>query len=211
MRKHGWLVDRSYKILERDVNLTNMDILLKLDNYPDRVLNTIHQMLTVNGSDELPRDTTIQRALERYSSVSSVWNRCEDGNVSNTSFPNIEDRHCHWKKCFRIVGADMDRQWLDKRKARRVLFYYDPKDREGNVVDIQSWRFDDTIVWDIMEPTDIMPFEKGAVRLDAEGGSWYTEGGDTEEDNEYGQRYKEVEWVPPLMDGLHTDKVTAHN
>lgn len=33
-----------------------------------------------------------------------------------------EERHSEWKECFKSVGADMDKQWLEIRKARRALF-----------------------------------------------------------------------------------------
>jgi len=80
--------------------------------------------------------------------------------------PVRENRHREWQYYFRVAGADMDRQWLEIRKARRGLFEFD-RDGEarGCDIDVEEWRFDELIVWDVMEPTWIGPLKEGSERL----------------------------------------------
>jgi hypothetical protein len=80
--------------------------------------------------------------------------------------PVRENRHREWQYYFRVAGADMDRQWLEIRKARRGLFAFD---RDGAArgcdIDVEEWRFDEAIVWDVMEPNWIGPLKEGSERL----------------------------------------------
>lgn len=89
------------------------------------------------------------------------------GHPNTLNVPRRQNRHEEWKKCFRIVGADMDKQWLDMRKARRALFDYDltTDGKDACKIDIETSRHDEAIVWDVMEPTDIGPLQEGAIRM----------------------------------------------
>ncbi|KAE9373640.1 hypothetical protein N431DRAFT_465918 [Stipitochalara longipes BDJ] len=59
-----------------------------------------------------------------------------------------------WKTWFMAAVDDMDKQYLEIRKARKELFDYDPANDQnhGCDIDLELWRCDEMIDWTVDKP-----------------------------------------------------------
>ncbi|KAH8767733.1 hypothetical protein F5882DRAFT_302853, partial [Hyaloscypha sp. PMI_1271] len=57
-----------------------------------------------------------------------------------------------WRKWFKDVVDDMDKQYLEIRKARKALLDFDADDDCGCDIDLELWRCDEMINWGTTEP-----------------------------------------------------------
>jgi hypothetical protein len=90
-----------------------------------------------------PRD----RLLEELSD----WLEVVQGEGNETM--KNSTRMSQFTKCFQAAVDDMDTQYLSIRKMRKALFEFDPAGiNENHDIDLELWRCDEMINWDVREP-----------------------------------------------------------
>jgi len=79
--------------------------------------------------------------------------------MKRLKFLQASGDYAQFIKFFKAAVNDMDTQWLHIRGARKGLFRFDLLNQPGCDIDLEIYRCDERIDWNVVEPlTRIMPF-----------------------------------------------------